>query len=201
MLVQKIISSVVELIVFMIIPFIWWLVTARKKCSFFSWIGLKKAEGTKENKTILWTAATAIGFMAVSILMLFFVRGIDTAASEFSGLGLSAIPAILVYAVFNTSLPEELLFRGFLGKRFSNKFGFAAGNLIQSIIFGVMHGVMFFGAAGIIKAVIITVFTGGIAWLMGYINEKKAGGSILPSWAIHASANIFSGVMAAFLLI
>jgi len=36
---------------------------------------------------------------------------------------------------------------------------------------------------------------------MGYINEKKADGSILPSWSIHAIANIFSGVCSAFLLI
>ena len=64
-----------------------------------------------------------------------------------------------------------------------------------------MHGVMFFSAAGPVKAVLITLFTGSIGWLMGYINEKKADGSILPSWSIHAIANIFSGVCSAFLLI
>ena len=74
-------------------------------------------------------------------------------------------------------------------------------NLVQSILFGLMHGVMFFSAAGPVKAVLITLFTGSIGWLMGYINEKKADGSILPSWSIHAIANIFSGVCSAFLLI
>ena len=83
----------------------------------------------------------------------------------------------------------------------SAKFGFAAGNLIQSILFGLMHGVMFCNAAGPVKAVLITLFTGSIGWLMGFINEKKAGGSILPGWCIHALANIFSGVCSAFLLL
>ena len=51
-----------------------------------------------------------------------------------------------------------------------------------------------------IAAVIILVFTAMIAWAMGYINEKKANGSIIPSWIIHTIANIFSGVCAAFVI-
>jgi hypothetical protein len=35
---------------------------------------------------------------------------------------------------------------------------------------------------------------------MGYVNEKKAGGSILPGWGIHAVANIFSGICSAFII-
>ena len=47
----------------------------------------------------------------------------------------------------------------------------------------------------------ITGFIFVIAYGMGYINEKKAQGSIVPSWLIHAAANIFSGLCAAFMLI
>ena len=112
----------------------------------------------------------------------------------------AAIPAILVYAILNTSLPEEIVFRGFLLKRIGNKFGFHAGNLIQAVVFGLMHGVMFFSYTGIVKAIVITAFTGAIGWLMGYVNEKKAEGSIIPGWCIHAMANIFSGICAAFMI-
>ena len=35
MLVNKIISSVMQIILFSLIPLIWWLITARKKESFF----------------------------------------------------------------------------------------------------------------------------------------------------------------------
>ena len=46
----------------------------------------------------------------------------------------------------------------------------------------------------------IIFFTGAIAAYLGFVNEKKAGGSILPSWIIHALANILSGLVAAFSL-
>ena len=200
LLFQTLINSVIQIVLFSLIPFIWWLITARKKMNFFEWIGLKKIKDAKENKTVLWTIGAIVAFLALSVFMLMAVRGMETAASEFAGLGFGAVPAILVYAIIKTALPEEIVFRGFILKRVSKKFGFAAGNLVQSILFGIMHGVMFFSAVGLVKALLITVFTGSIGWLMGYINEKKAGGSIIPSWCIHAVANIFSGACSAFLL-
>lgn len=198
--VQRIISSIAQIILFSLIPFIWWCITARKKIGFFQWLGLKGISSPKENKTALWIVGITVAFLAVSVFMLYTLKDIETAASEFSGLGMKALPAVLVYAVLNTSLPEEMLFRGFLLKRLSGKFGFSAGNAVQSLLFGAMHGVMFFTLTGILKAILITLFTGGIAWFMGYVNEKKAEGSILPSWCIHAVSNIFSGVCSAFLL-
>lgn len=198
--IQYIISSVVQIILFTLLPFIWWLITARKKSSFFEWIGLKKIGNAKENKTFLYVIGTAIAFMVLAVFMFRISSTLETATSGFKGLGLAAVPAVLVYAIFNTALPEEIIFRGFLLKRLSNKFGFGVGNFIQSLIFGLMHGVMFFSVTGTLKALIITLFTGAIGWVMGYVNEKKAEGSIIPSWMIHAMANIFSGLCAAFLI-
>lgn len=198
--IQTLINSVIQIILFTLVPFVWWLITARKKMSFFEWIGLRRIDDAKGNKTFLWIAGAMVSFLALSVFMLMSVRGVETATSEFSGLGLAAIPSIAVYALLKTALPEEIIFRGFLLKRIAGKFGFAAGNLIQSILFGLMHGVLFFGTTGIVKAVLITLFTGSIGWLMGYINEKKAGGSIIPSWTIHAAANVFSGICSAYLL-
>ncbi len=199
MFISKLISSVVQIVLFSLVPLIWWFITARKECSFFKWIGLKKPEDEK-HKTLLWIIGVSAAFLVLSVAILYFLKGVETATSDFSGLGAAAIPAILIYAILNTALPEEILFRGFLLKRISNKFGFAAGNTIQAVLFGLLHGVMFFSAVGVFKALIVIVFTGGIGWCMGYTNEKTAGGSILPSWCIHAIANIFSGVCSAFLL-
>ncbi|MDE6665831.1 MAG: CPBP family intramembrane metalloprotease [Ruminococcus sp.] len=197
---QKILSSIIQILLFTLIPFIWWCITARRKNNFFQWIGLKRISSSKENKTALWIVATSIIFLAVSAFMLYTIRNIETATSEFSGLGIKALPAILVYAILNTSLPEEILFRGFLLKRLSNQFGFPIGNTVQSILFGLLHGAMFFAFTDILKASLIIVFTGGIAWCIGYVNEKKSDGSILSGWCIHAIANIFSGICSAFLL-
>lgn len=201
LLVQKMLNSMVQIILFSLIPLIWWCITARKKCSFFQWIGLKRISLLKENKSVLWIAGTTIVFLVAAVFILYTVKNIETAASEFSGLGMKALPAILVYAILNTSFPEEIFFRGFLLKRLSHQFGFSVGNAVQSVLFGLLHGAMFLALTDVLQTILIIGFTGGIAWCMGYINEQKAEGSILPSWCIHAIANIFSGICSAFLLL
>lgn len=197
---QKIMNSIVQILLFSLIPFIWWCMTARKRCGFFQWIGLKRISSLKEDKMWLWIAGITIIFLAMSVFILYTVRNMETASSEFSGLERKALPAILVYAVLNTSLPEEILFRGFLLKRLSHQFGFLVGNMVQSVLFGLLHGAMFLALIGVEQTILIIGFTGGISWCMGYVNEQKAEGSILPSWCMHAIANIFSGICSAFLL-
>ena len=196
--VNKIISSILQIILFLIIPFVWWLVTARKKQKFAEWIGLKKIEGGKKTFAAVVTASAA--FMLLGAILLYMVSGIETAVSEFAGLGAAAVPAIVIYAAFNTAFPEEILFRGFILKRLTNKFDFNIANIVQSLLFGLLHGAMFFLFAGAAKTVLIIVFTGAIAWFMGYINEKLSKGSIIPSWIIHTASNLSSGIISAFLL-
>lgn len=197
--ISKIVSSIVQIILFAIIPFIWWLATARKKQKFTEWIGLKKIDGG--TKTLTATILVAVAFLLSGVLTLYAIRGVETAASEFAGLGVAAIPAIIIYAAFNTAFPEELLFRGFLLKRLENKWGFNTANLIQALLFGLLHGAMFSSLVGVIKAILIIAFTSAIAWFMGYINEKYSNGSIIPSWIIHTISNLFAGMCAAFSLI
>ena len=201
MLVSKIISSIIEIILISSLPFIWWLISAKKKENFFNWIGLKKIDNKNKKSTLINTIVISLVFMTVSILTLYLIKDIETATSEFKGLGISALLPALIYAIFNTSLPEEIFFRGFLLKRLSNKFGFRIANVIQSIIFGLLHGIMFFSLVGVVKAIIIILFTGIVAYAMGYVNEKKSNGSILPSWFIHALSNIFASIIAMFSII
>lgn len=196
--VSKVMSSVLQIILFMIVPFIWWLVTARKKQKFMEWIGLKKIEGG--TKTLMATLLVAVAFLFAGVLTLYAIGNVKIATSEFAGLGGVAIPAIIIYAAFNTAFPEELLFRGFLLKRLENKLGFNIANAIQALLFGLLHGAMFFSPVGVIKAILIIAFTGVIAWFMGYINEKYSNGSIIPSWIIHTISNLFSGICSAFML-
>ena len=201
MLVNKIISSVMQIILFSLIPLIWWLITARKKESFFKWIGLKKIEKENKKSSVVNMLPIAISYLIVSFITIYLIKDIETATSEFAGMGISALLPALIYAIFNTSLPEEILFRGFLLKRIVSKFGYMIANIIQSTIFGLLHGFMFFNVLGIVKTIVIILFTEIIAFAMGYINEKKANGSILPSWFIHALSNIFASIIAMFSLI
>lgn len=196
--ISEVLSSIIQLILFALIPFIWWLVTARRQLGFLQWIGFKWIREEKPKKLSLWILFTAAGFWLIGELSLYMLKDVQTAASGFAGLGIRAVPSIIIYAVFHTALSEEILFRGFLLKRIGNRFGFYAGNTVQALLFGLLHGAMFISAAGFIKAAVLVLFTGAVAWTMGYINEKKAGGSIYPGWVIHGVTNILSGLIAAF---
>lgn len=196
---SMLLSSVVQIIAFSVLPFTWWWFTARKDLGFFEWIGFKKMAGGK--KTIRAIVILSLSFLVLGAFVFYSVRGSKTAVSEFAGLGIQALPAIFVYAIFHTALPEELFFRGFLLKRLSHTFGFAMANSAQAFLFGLLHGVLFFTIVGIPKAILIVALTGLNAWFMGIINENYAEGSIWPSWVIHSLANIFAGVGSAFQII
>ena len=196
---NEIVNSVLQIITFGIIPYAYWFITARKQQKLVEWIGLKKIEGGK--KTVISIILISIIFMILGGLILYALKDVKIATSKFIGLGVGAIPSIVIYATFNTSFPEELIFRGFILKRLLNIFGFNIANFMQAFLFGLLHGVMFFGLVGMIKTILIIIFTSAIAWFMGYINEKYSNGSILPSWIIHSISNLFSGICAALLII
>jgi hypothetical protein len=48
-------------------------------------------------------------------------------------------------------------------------------------------------------AFIFAVSTVG-GWLIGYIKEKQAAGSIIPGWIAHATANVLSYAIIAFVI-
>jgi len=200
---NELISSTIQVIVLSIIPFLWWVITARKKENFFQWVGIKKIETENRNKFLFFTGLCILLFLIFGTYLLYMTKDIETATSKFKGLKFAGLPSVLVFAFLGTALSEEILFRGFLTKRLINKFGFKIGNLIQGILFGLIHIVLMLLAniSGIIELIVIGVFTGSIGWFMGYINEKMANGSILPGWIIHGLANIFSSIISLFSLI
>lgn len=196
-IVNQLLSAALQLALFIDIPFCWHLIRYRNCSGFFQWIGLKRPP-VFDGALLRFIAFVIAAFAAVSLGILYILKGVDTAASMFSGMGIAALPSAVVYAFLTTALSEEILFRGFLLKRLSSKLGFRTGNIIQSSLFGLLHGIMLFSRAGFVKAVLIILFTGVIAWCMGYANEKKADGSIVPSWLIHGAANLFSAMIAMF---
>ncbi|NLV74868.1 MAG: CPBP family intramembrane metalloprotease, partial [Chloroflexi bacterium] len=106
------------------------------------------------------------------------------ADAEFVQLNLANLIGALIYAFIQTSLSEEIFFRGFLGKRLIAKLGFGWGNLIQAAVFGALHAVLMYRMIGAVKAGVIMLYTGTIGWMIGYLNEREAEGSILPGWLL-----------------
>ena len=197
---QRIISAFIQILFIILLPSIWWFLTVRGKVPFIEWIGLKAIKRVKDSYLIAWIIGGFLLFTIFSMFIFPLTRSIETATSAFSNMCLKALPSILIYSILQTSLPEELLFRGFLLKRLVNHMPFVFANTIQAIAFGLLHGVLFASVVSLEVTFFIIFFTGVIAAYLGFVNEKKAGGSILPSWIIHALANIFSGIVVAFSL-
>lgn len=198
MFLNVLVSSIFQLILLALIPFIWWLCTARKTESFFKWIGVSKP--VHEGRVLTTLIVTIVAVVIYALSMIFVVNtlpdGITTAGSQFTGMGLKAIPAVIVYSFIQTAMSEELFFRGFLLKRLNNKFGFIFGNTVQAILFGLLHGLPFALATGSVKALILcTVFPGAFGWFEGWLNEKCYSASVIPSWLMHGIINFIVAVL------
>ena len=189
-----------QLILFSLIPLLWWFFSARKKEHLLSWTGLTFPKFNNKSKAIIVLLLSFVLLLAPGLYLLFtFEDTYILANARFAGLGFGGIIPILVYAIIQTGLSEEIFFRGFMNKRLCNKFGFAIGNTIQATLFGLLHGVMFLAAnIDILLVVLITIFSATAAWLMGYMNEKIGNGSIVPSWIIHSLMNIVSSALILF---
>ena len=95
-------------------------------------------------------------------------------------------------------MAEELFFRGFLAKRLCASLGFFRGNAIQAVIFALLHLLLFINYLPVLSLVAITVLTGINGWIMGWLNEQAAGGSVIPSWMLHSLANLLVALGMAF---
>ncbi len=190
--IQELIGALLQAVLFAFIPFIWWLVSVRKREGFFSWIGFKRIQfNGKCGITLLVTVCAVACYGLLTKLVVESVpEGITTAGSNFAGMGVAALPAVFVYGFIRTGLSEEIVFRGFLLKRISSRWGFTAGNIIQALLFGALHGVPFgLATQNVWITVIMTLLPGAFGWFQGWLNEKRAGGSIIPSWLLHGIIN------------
>lgn len=189
---SELLGALIQLCLFTLIPWLWWLNIGRTNSRFTSWLGLKKMTRRKHlGKLLILTLVVVIGYSALTFLCVHFVSDhITTAGSQFAGLGLQAVPAACFYAYIRTGLSEEIFFRGFLLKCLTNQLGFQKANLVQALIFGFMHGIPFgLATQQLLVSVLMTLLPGAFGWYQGWLNEKGCGGSILPSWLLHGTMN------------
>lgn len=191
MFVNQLISALLQTVLFLTIPLIWWLVTGRRGRGFFSWLGWAPIRTDRPGRLATAMAVVVVAFAAMSLLLVPAPAG-RTGNSIYTGMGWAAVAPLLLTALYQTSFIEECVFRGFLLKRFAARFGTTVGNVVQATLFGLVHGIPFW-LQGLDPwmAVVLTAFSGTLGYLMGWINERMAGGSLWPSYLIHAVANVF----------
>ena len=195
-------GAILQVVLVLLISLICWTITARKRCSFFEWIGLKKVKTNNKKGLIILSITTVIVLLIPGIFIIpNFVSPSEMATNQFSGKGLSTLVQAVIYSFVQTGLSEEILFRGFIGKRLINRVGFNIGNLLQGIIFGLLHGVMVYSIVSLYVCFFVVLFTGTAGYMMGYVDEKLTTGSIVPGWLMHGCSNLLMSLVAMFNLI
>lgn len=206
-IINELISAVLQVIVFSLIPFIAFLLRRDKNVSFFQYIGLYRPSG----RAVKYSTAASLLFVIAGVVMIFVDEGIreivinppsvtgNIRAADSIGV---AIALIGIIAVVKTAFAEEVFFRGFIAKRLMALWGFTTGNLVQSLIFGLVHLFLFWWLMNPTLFVVLFIFAlSTIAgWVIGLIKEKYADGSIIPGWIAHALGNTISYTIIVFLV-
>lgn len=205
--ISELISTILQVIVFTLIPFLVYVISKKKVRGFFRYIGL-----TKTTAKAIWLAlATSLFFLAGALLLVLFsedIRQIMLTPPSVTGklreMGLTplSVVTLLLIGCVKTSLAEEILFRGFVAKRFMSWLGFAKGNFWQSFLFAAIHVLLFWALTKAEWPFLLFIFalSGIAAYLIGYIKEKIGLGSILPGWVAHGIGNLVSYWIIAFVI-
>ena len=197
-LLNQLISAVLQIMLFSAVPFIWYVFTQKSVRGFFAWLGIKKAPKPPWKSML----CILIGFLAVVVLPYLWLhqsgnlnyQGFTVDAFRQYGWSVQTVCVIWIWAVIQTSLSEEILFRGFLCKRFAQKCGETTGNILQAFIFGTIH-IAALPDKNILAMLLIVLLTGGVGYALGRLSLKEAQGSILYGWAIHAAVNLISPIL------
>jgi membrane protease YdiL (CAAX protease family) len=217
-LIQLVVSSIGQVFAVFLISFIVYIIYRllmrdRIKCvSFFEYVGLVKTQN-QFDKTFASILLISILFSIISTYFQFefsetFRSFLVSDTSPYGKIlnydfNLYSILAGAVYCFIQSGASEEILFRGLIGRRLFKKFGYKIGNLIQAVLFWLMHLIIFGLVTGDWISWIQTfafVVGIGMGLLTGFVNFRNHGKSIAPSWVLHSFSNFITFMTLAYLI-
>lgn len=205
-MINETIGAILQIIILTLIPFLVYVIKKKSTKGFLRYIGLKKSTRKANYLAILACLLFAAPILILTLIStdfkeIMFNPTSVTGKFREMGVGLNSIFILIVVAVFKTSFAEEILFRGFIAKRLISIMGYQKGNIIQSIIFGIIHTALFATiTTNILFLLVIFIVPSVGAYISTYLNEKVGNGSIIPSWISHGLANILSYSIVGFLI-
>lgn len=215
MIINALISAFGQLFVVLFLSFIVYKIHqffSKHKERFFEYVGIRTAIN-QFDKTYGLILFSVIIFAVISTYIQFNAgdeaRGYLTGdnspygkilKNEFS---IASIILGALYCFVQAGASEEILFRGLIGRRLFNKFGNFKGNLIQAFIFWIMHLLIFrFMTGSWISWFQVYAFIAsfGLGLSAGFVNFRKNGFSIMPSWLLHSLGNFTTFLTLSWLL-
>ena len=205
-MINETIETILQILIFTLIPFLVYLIKKKTVKGFLDYIGLKKSNA-KANYLAIFASLILLAPMLLltitsdSFAEIMFDPNSITGKLRTMDFGANSIIILLIIAIFKTSFAEEILFRGFIAKRVISSLGFIKGNIVQAIIFGILHTALFAAITNnFIFLSVIFIFPTIAAYVFGYLNEKKGNGSITPSWIAHGLSNTITYLFVGFII-
>lgn len=179
-----------QVAVFTLVPLAWWLHGGRPEGSFLRWLGFTRVTDGRETAVLAASVVCGLGFFGGALIS-------GTGPWTSTGTGVAVVLAVLLTAVLQTALAEEIFFRGFVLRWLGEKrTGPVVANVVQAVACGalrlVVH-VMFVDRepANLLAALLLGA---GAAFLAGWLRQRT--GSLLLGWAAHGAGNLLAGLIA-----
>lgn len=207
MITQEAINAATQLAASLLIAVIVYLFAGRRRGNFFVFTGLI----VPPRRAIAIASLTALVLVPLTIALFHFTdlgeagAADNTVAGKIRALGWSGetVGVIFITAFFKTALAEEIFFRGLIAKGLIRWLGLGVGNILQAIIFGSVHLLIFIVPGGPefkpLTAAALFGLPALAGWIIAQINETAGKGSIFPGWIIHALGNAVAYPVLAFL--
>ena len=111
MFISELIRAIIQIAVLSVIPVIWWLITAMKKESFFSWVGLKKPNITEKKKFVIFVCVALAVTVSMSLVLdPILPDDIQLANERFGGQGIKAFVPAIIFSFLQLLLPKKYYF-------------------------------------------------------------------------------------------
>lgn len=179
-----------QVAVFALVPLAWWLQAGRPDGSFLRWLGFTRVTDGREPAVLAACVVCGLGFFGVALIG-------GTGPWTSTGTGVAVVLAVLLTAVLQTALAEEIFFRGFLLRWLSERrTGPVVANAVQALACGVLRFAVHWllvdrELVGCLAALLLGA---GSAFLAGWLRQRT--GSLLLGWAAHGAGNLLAGLIA-----
>lgn len=211
MLADELASSALQLGVVLILAGLFYALAGRRRGKFRVFTGLVTPPMRAVAIALVLAVANIATLLPLTLTLLrsaglgdaLIAEGTIAGQIRAAGWSANTVGVILIIAFLKTALAEEILFRGVIAKRLINRFGLPVGNLLQAMIFGSIHLLIFLApGAPAFSPLAAAAFFGGpavLGWIMAKVNETAGKGSIVPGWIIHGVGKAVSYPVMAFL--
>ena len=184
--------------------------TDQNRPSFFHYMGIQFSKNQFDRK--YWIIFLLyIVFSIISCVFLFnyttlYQDAMEGGRSPYfqilqSGVTYQIVISGIIYSFLQSGGSKELLFRGLIAKRLFLKFGNKKGNIIQAVVAVLIYYFLLSLMTGQWTSNLMIYFVGFFIQLIsGYVNFRKKGEGIAPSWILHSCNNLTTLFTLAYLI-